>query len=69
MWFDGLLGFLGGLVDLGEYFLEFVNREMVEEIGLDLNILKLLDSDYVVLFVNKDKNFVLYFYGKEIILS
>lgn len=69
MRFDGLLGFPGGLVDPGEHPLESANREMVEEIGLDLNILKLSDSDHVVSFVNKDKNLVLHFYGKEITLS
>lgn len=69
MRFDGLLGFPGGLVDPGEHPLESANREMVEEIGLDLNILKLSDSDHVVSFVNSDKNLVLHFYGKEITLS
>lgn len=69
MRFDGLLGFPGGLVDPGEHPLESANREMVEEIGLDLNIMKLSDSDHVVSFVNGDKNLVLHFYGKEITLS
>lgn len=69
MRFDGLLGFPGGLVDPGEHPLQSANRELEEEIGLDLTKCQLSDSDHVVSFVNKNKKLVLHFYGKEVTLS
>ncbi|XP_071178544.1 U8 snoRNA-decapping enzyme-like [Mytilus edulis] len=69
MRFDGLIGFPGGLVDPGENPLDGVNRELEEEIGLDLCKHKLQDSDQVVSFVNKRKNLVLHFYGKEVTVN
>ena len=37
--FDGVFGFPGGLVDKGENPVEGLNREMQEEIGLDVSLL------------------------------
>lgn len=65
MRFDGLLGFPGGLVDPGEDPLAAANRELLEEIGFDINKHKLEETNHVVSFVNKNKNLVLHFYGKE----
>ena len=69
MRFDGLLGFPGGLVDPGESPLDGINRELEEEIGLDLSKYGFEDTDHVVSFVNKRKNLVLHFYGKEVTLE
>ncbi|KAK3084135.1 hypothetical protein FSP39_008783 [Pinctada imbricata] len=66
MRFDGLLGFPGGLVDPGENPLQGMNRELEEEIALNLSLHRLVESDHVVSFVNKKKNIVLHFYGKEV---
>ena len=64
--FDGLLGFPGGLVDPGENPLQGMNRELEEEIGLDLSKHRLEEGNHVISFVNKTKNLVLHFYGKEV---
>merc|ERR1712212_250538 len=45
--FDGLLGFPGGLVDEGESVEEGLNRELVEEINLDLDEVKVTESDLI----------------------
>lgn len=68
MRFDGLLGFPGGLVDPGENPLQAANRELEEEIGLDMQKFKLSDRDHVISFVNKSKTLVLHFYGREVTL-
>ena len=65
MRFDGLLGFPGGLVDPGVDPLKGANRELEEEIGLDVKKHKLEETNHVISFVNKSKNLVLHFYGKE----
>jgi U8 snoRNA-decapping enzyme len=69
MRFDGLLGFPGGLVDPGENPLQAANRELEEEIGLDMQRVKLSDEDHVISFVNKSKTLVLHFYGRELTLQ
>ena len=66
---DGLLGFPGGLVDPGESPLQAVNRELEEEIGLDLSRHRLEESDHVISFLNKKKVLVLHFFGKEVSLQ
>ena len=44
--FDGCLGFPGGLLDKDETeeVFEALNRELQEEIGLDLNLLKFVQD-------------------------
>lgn len=68
--FDGLLGFPGGLVDEGESVEQGLNRELVEEINLNLDEVKIIDSDLISIqrpTVNdEDPNLVCYFYAKEI---
>merc|ERR1719422_2975904 len=66
MRFDGVLGFPGGLVDEGEKPLDGVNREMKEEIGLDLQKYSFKDSDCILVQLNEKKKLVLHFYLMEV---
>lgn len=68
--FDGLLGFPGGLVDEGESVEQGLNRELEEEINLNLDEVKITKSDLISIqrpTVNdEDPNLVCYFYAKEL---
>lgn len=66
MRFDGVIGFPGGLVEKGEHPVCGLNREMQEEISLDLTSHRFTDHDHVVSFLNEDKSLVLHFYKKEV---
>ena len=46
--FDGMLGFPGGLIAAGEATVDGLNRELAEEVGLDLDRLKIMDSDWIM---------------------
>jgi len=63
MRFDGRIGFPGGLIDPGENTETGLNREIMEEIGLDLG---LIESDWVYAHHSLEKKIVLHFYCKEI---
>ncbi|XP_045166582.2 U8 snoRNA-decapping enzyme-like [Mercenaria mercenaria] len=67
--FDGLLGFPGGLVDPGEDPVTGLNREMHEEIALDLNKHSFKDENHSVTFLHEKKKLVLHFYIKEVTLE
>ncbi|XP_041350464.1 U8 snoRNA-decapping enzyme-like [Gigantopelta aegis] len=67
--FDGVFGFPGGLVEPGEDPVDGLNREMEEEIGLDLKKHSFLDSDHIASFVNSEKSLVLHFFLKEVTLE
>jgi 8-oxo-dGTP pyrophosphatase MutT (NUDIX family) len=66
--FDGYLGFAGGLVDSGEDLETAINRELHEEIGLDLNLFKMMPRHHLVshLYETNNKNLVLHFYSLEV---
>ena len=66
MRFDGVIGFPGGLVDAGETPLNGVNREMKEEISLDLDKYAFKESDCISVQLNEKKGLVLHFYLKEV---
>ncbi|BFZ10463.1 hypothetical protein BsWGS_13502 [Bradybaena similaris] len=66
MRFDGVLGFPGGLVDEGETPFHAVNREMHEEIGLDLSKYLFTEGDRIALYVHEGKKLVLHFYLMEV---
>ncbi|KAL3852422.1 hypothetical protein ACJMK2_016064 [Sinanodonta woodiana] len=67
MRFDGLLGFPGGLIDQGEEdVVSGLNRELEEEIGLDLTRFCIKDENHLVSFLHEKKNLVLHFYAKEV---
>ncbi|KAJ8312862.1 hypothetical protein KUTeg_010235 [Tegillarca granosa] len=69
MRFDGVLGFPGGLVEDDETPLQGINRELEEEINLDLDKYSLCDDDHVVVFCNDQKKLILHFYAKEVSLE
>lgn len=69
MRFDGLIGFPGGLVDPGEDPVTGLNREMHEEIDLDLQRHSFKDEEHAVTFVQENKRLVLHFYIKEVTLE
>ena|SRR6218665_1185344 len=67
MRFDGNLGFAGGLLDHGsESAVEGLNRELEEEIDLDLKKYPLSQDDHICTHVNDKKKLVMHFYAKEI---
>ena len=70
MRFDGCLGFPGGLVDKdGESPVEALNRELEEEIGLDLDKYMFTKQDHVVSHKNQKKTLVTHFFAKEVTLA
>ena len=66
--FDGLLGFPGGLVDDGESVEQGLNRELEEEINLNLDEVKITESDLICIqrptINDEDPNVICYFYAK-----
>ena len=62
--FDGSLGFPGGLLDGNETPEDGLNREMLEEIALDMNSFRFVRKDHVMSHVNRRKEFVTHFYAK-----
>ncbi|KAH9518952.1 U8 snoRNA-decapping enzyme [Bulinus truncatus] len=64
--FDGLLGFPGGLVDDGEKAVDGINREMYEEIGLDLLKYSFTDDHHIAFYYHKEKKMILHFYLMEV---
>ena len=69
MRFDGLIGFPGGLVDPGEDLLTALNRELHEEIGLDLQKFSFEEDSHVLSCYHEKKNLVLHFYAKDLNLE
>ncbi|CAL1527083.1 unnamed protein product [Lymnaea stagnalis] len=64
--FDGLLGFPGGLVDDGEEPVDGINREMHEEIGLDLEKYFFSDEHHIASYYHAGKGLILHFYLMEV---
>lgn len=69
--FDGMLGFPGGLVDDGpnEDPVIGLNRELQEEVGLDLNKHRCTESDHVISYVHHDKKLCLHLFGLELTME
>ncbi|XP_013419208.1 uncharacterized protein LOC106179942 [Lingula anatina] len=66
---DGYIGFPGGIIDDGETPEEGLNRELEEEIGLDLTKHSFCKGDHLVSHVNHRKGMVLHFYCKRVTLE
>ena len=67
--FDGFLGFAGGLIDPGESIEEGLNRELKEEINLDINKIKVTSDDLqevTMPYSDESSELVCYFYAKKI---
>ncbi|XP_075225023.1 U8 snoRNA-decapping enzyme-like isoform X2 [Lycorma delicatula] len=69
MRFDGYIGFPGGLVDSGEEIVDGLNRELVEEINLDLSKYKVTKNDYIISHYSVSKKICLHFYAMELSLD
>lgn len=69
MRFDGYLGFPGGLVDPDEDHVLALNREMQEEMNLDLNKHSVKKENHVVSHYSKSKKLCLHFYALEVTLN
>jgi len=68
--FDGSIGFSGGYVDAADDSIVVgLNRELVEEINLDLTVHRVAQNDHIASHVCKDKKLVLHFYGLEVTSS
>ena len=63
---DGRIGFPGGVLDDGETPVEGLNREMKEEISLDLKKYSFEETDLVNVQINEKKGMLNYFYLKEV---
>ena len=63
--FDGALGFPGGILDPSDLdAADGLNREMQEEIALDLNKHKFVQADHVFSHVVASEKLVTHFYAK-----
>ena len=69
MRFDGYLGFPGGLIDAGENIVDGLNRELAEEIGLDLEKHRFTMKEHRMTHINKSSNLILHFFGLKISLD
>ena len=69
MRFDGYLGFPGGLIDEGENVLDGLNRELVEEMHLDVNKYPVKEEDYVITHWSPSKKLMLHFYALEVAIN
>lgn len=68
MRFDGNLGFPGGLVDPGEDRVTALNRELKEEMGLDVSKHAVAEANHVVTHWSVVKRLCLHFYALEVSL-
>ncbi|XP_013419203.1 uncharacterized protein LOC106179938 [Lingula anatina] len=69
MRFDGYIGFPGGIMDDGETLEFWLNRELEEEIGLDLTRHSFTKEDHVLSHVIHKKKLLLHFYCKRVTLE
>uniref|UniRef100_T1JIE0 U8 snoRNA-decapping enzyme n=1 Tax=Strigamia maritima TaxID=126957 RepID=T1JIE0_STRMM len=69
MRFDGQIGFPGGLVNPGEKPVDAVNREMREEIDLDLSKHRATDESHVMSHVDHKTKLVTHFFAIEVNLD
>lgn len=69
MRFDGYIGFPGGLVDAGEDDVSSLNRELKEELNLDLSKHKITPKEYIISHYNKNTGIGLHFYALEMTLE
>ncbi|XP_014255064.1 uncharacterized protein LOC106669818 [Cimex lectularius] len=67
--FDGHIGFPGGMVDPGETPVQTINRELVEESGIEMNRVVLGPEDLLYVHLSRTTNTLLYFYVKKISLQ
>ncbi|KAJ4439640.1 hypothetical protein ANN_07768 [Periplaneta americana] len=66
MRFDGLIGFPGGLIDEGEDVLPGLNRELVEEMNVDVVKYPVKEENYGVTHWCPSKKLLLHFYALEL---
>jgi 8-oxo-dGTP pyrophosphatase MutT (NUDIX family) len=68
--FDGTFGFAGGYVDaVDDTIVTGLNRELVEEINLDLNAHRVTQDNHLCSHVCSDKSLVTHFYSLEVTLA
>jgi U8 snoRNA-decapping enzyme len=70
MRFDGTLGFGGGIVDAADVsIVEGLNRELQEEMNLDLQVHKATQHDHVVSHVCLARKRVTHFYSMQVTIE
>lgn len=67
--YDGYFGFPGGLIDANEDFVNAVNREMAEEMNLDINLHSVTNDDHVISHWSERKNLALHFYKLKVTMT
>ena len=68
MRFDGRMGFPGGFIDKGpcEDIVDGLNRELVEEIALDIERFPFNQSHHVLTSIYSSRKLCLHFYAQEV---
>lgn len=69
MRFDGVIGFPGGIVDPGEDPVHGVNRELHEEIGLDLEKYRMKQENHARTYLHEKKKLILHFFVNAVALQ
>jgi ADP-ribose pyrophosphatase len=64
--FDGYIGFPGGLINEGEDILSGLNRELFEEINVNVQKHPVKEEHYVVTHWCPSKKLLLHFYALEV---
>lgn len=64
--FDGYIGFPGGLIEEGEDAVFSLNRELKEEMDLDLTKFSVKSSNHVISHFNEKIGLKVYFYALEV---
>lgn len=64
--FDGYIGFPGGIIDEGEDAVFSLNRELKEEMHLDLTKFSVKPCNHVISHFNEKIGLRLYFYALEV---
>jgi len=64
--FDGYIGFPGGIIDEGEDILSGLNRELFEEVNINVQKHPVKEEHYVVTHWCPNKKLLLHFYAVEV---
>ncbi|XP_050545294.1 U8 snoRNA-decapping enzyme-like [Daktulosphaira vitifoliae] len=67
--YDGYFGFPGGLIDAGEDNVTAVNRELKEEMNLDISKHEVKNNDHIISHWSKERKLVVHFYKLKVSIT